>query len=487
MNQSADAQPTTTLREILTHFFRDRTRILGVLFLGLALTLVAAILAPKRYTAEAALLLRLGREYVYTPEVGDGNTGSPVAYDREQTVQAEAKILTSRDVKEMALKKLGVAEVYPKIASSIPDAGQQQDAAVLAMERSLDAELLKGSNLLQVSFKHGDPEVAAKTLAGLVDAYLEKRLSVFSSATYGSAEADFVARTIQLNAAEAQLAAFKKDRGIRSFPEEQTLLLAQRNAIEQRAVESAFALAQAGGRAAALRSGLKGVSGEVTLSTETQRSDAIDATRKLLLDLQLKERDLSARYVDTFPAVQDIRADIARAQQYLGELESTPQRTVRTGRSPARDVAETELVRSVADESQAKAGASALDSQRTAIDKRLSQLAADEQQLRTLERERRLAEVNYEASAKRLRDEMVTEDLDRRRKSNVSLVQAPRPPLEANSLRPIILVVGTLLSLCAALLTAFLSALWRDTFLSPDQVERKLGLPTLASLPVAAR
>ncbi len=482
---SAAAPQGAALREILTIAFRDRRRIGAALLLGLALTAAVALMAPKKYISEAALLLRLGREYIYTPEVGDPSNSVPIAYDREQTLLAEAKILTSRDIKESVVDKMGVTQIYPALAGV--EARSGRDQAVLAMEKSLEAELLKGSNLMQVGFSHADPAVAAKVLSELIDAYLKKRSIIFSSAAYGNAEADFVARTIQLNAAEAKLAALKSERRIRAFPEEQSLLLAQRNALEVRQADNALALAQARGRASVLNASMGGLTADVVLSSETQRSEAIENARRVLLDLRLKERDLSSKYVDTNPAVVDVRADLARTTEFLRDLERTPSRVVRTGRSPSRDVVEADLMRTQADQGQARAGVGALAAQRAAIDARLTVLAESEQDLRALERDRRLAEINYEAAAKRLRDEMVLDDLDRKRKSNVSIVQPPLVPLQAKSLVPIIALVGVFLSLCAALLTAFLSALWRDTFITPEQAERSLGLPLLAAVPEGRR
>ena len=55
----------SSLRDSLTMFFYDRRRILAVLFVGLLLTAGASFMAPKKYSAEADLLLRLGREYIY--------------------------------------------------------------------------------------------------------------------------------------------------------------------------------------------------------------------------------------------------------------------------------------------------------------------------------------------------------------------------------------------------------------------------------------
>lgn len=473
----------TTLLEILTAFFRDSRRIALVLFLCLTVTTIVSFLPSKKYTSDAALLLRLGREYVYTPEVGDPNAATPVAYDREQILVAEAKILTSREITSTVLDALGATEIYPGLASLPLE--KQKNVALQSLERSLDAELLKGSNLMQVSFTHTQPDMAARVLEQVVDAYLKRRSVIFASAAYGTAEADFVARAMQLNSAETKLAKLKSERGIRAFGEEQTLLLAQRNALEIRQADTVFALAQAKGRASALAGSMDAVKGDVTLSSETQRSDAVENARKLLLDLSLKERDLGAKFLDGNLGLQDVRADIARTREFIADLDANPPRTVRTGRSPARDLVESDLIRTVADRQQAQAGERVLSVQRAAVERRLTAFAATERELASMEREVRFAEVNYDSAAKRLRDEQAMEDLDRKHRSNVSIVQAPVVPLQGKSLQPIILLVGGFLSLCAALFTAFVSALMRDTFLTPNQAERHLGLPMLTSIPEA--
>ena len=126
-------------REMLSTVYYDRWRIGAVFLLGLALTLLAVQMAPNKYVAEASLLLRLGREYVYTPEVGDpGVSGAPVAYDREQTIAAETRILTSRDLIDSVVKKVGVQNIYPKIAASGNDPAAIQGAATLNLERALE-------------------------------------------------------------------------------------------------------------------------------------------------------------------------------------------------------------------------------------------------------------------------------------------------------------------------------------------------------------
>jgi len=438
--------------------WQDRYRIGAALCTGLLITGVLAAFAPRSYTADAALMLRLGREYLYTPEVGDAAGRTPLAYDREQTIQSETRILLSRDVLEAALDTLGVARIYPDLAKSPAQRGQ----AVLSLSKALDAELLKGSNLMQVQFKHRDPEVAAQTLSAVIDAYLQKRQRVFAGQGIKSSAADFSARQARLQQAETALSAFKQAHGIRAFAEEQSLLLAQRNALELKASDVALALAQSGGRAAALRQRLPQVPAEVTLANETRSGEATESTLKLLMDLKLKERDLSAKFADSEPPVTDVRQDIALATAHLQTLRANPPRTVRTGRSPVRDAAETDFEHTLADQSQSRAGRESITAQLARIDKRLAELAAHEHEWTTLERERRLAEADYEAAAKRLRDEQTMADLDRQRQSNVSMVQAPKVPLEGKSARMAIVAVGGVLSVAAALFAAFLSSLARQ-------------------------
>ena len=484
---AAPISARVTLRDLLTIAWHDRKRIGAAVLAGLLLTLLAALSMPRNYSAEASLLLRLGREYLYVPETGDPSTAQPLPYDREQTLVAEAKILTSRDVLESVVAQLGVARVYPQITTNRTATAAEQAEATKALGRAIKADLLKGSNLLQVSFRHPDAETSARVLDQVIDSYLLKRRDVFASSSGGQAEAELAARRIQLNTAEARLASFKQARGIRSFSEEQSLLLAQRSEIERRQTETNLALAQADGRRAALAAQLGRLPAEVKLQRETARGEAAEAARKLLLDLQLKEREASSKFFDGEAQVQDVRADIERVKAHLRMLEQSPPEAVRTGRSPVRDGAESDLVRSAADLSQSRSGLTALAAQRAAIDKRLGELANSESELRALERDRRLAEVQYEAAAKRLRDERVLTDLDLQRKSNVSVVQRPAVPAQAESKRSLVLVLGIILSLGLGVLVAFLSALWRDTFLTPADVQRELGLPLLGAIPAVAR
>ncbi|MCE7938894.1 MAG: hypothetical protein DYG90_10000, partial [Chloroflexi bacterium CFX6] len=62
--------PRVTLTDIVAMLWAERVIVLSVGAAICALGLVAALVAPKSYTARSELIVRLGEEYVYQPTAG---------------------------------------------------------------------------------------------------------------------------------------------------------------------------------------------------------------------------------------------------------------------------------------------------------------------------------------------------------------------------------------------------------------------------------
>ncbi|WP_028311354.1 GumC family protein [Derxia gummosa] len=478
-----DTRRQLTLREFLVIAFRDRRKILTGFFLTLTLGVSASFLPKPSYTADTSLLLRLGREYVYRPETGDVSNAAPIAYDREQTLRSEVEILMSRDNFQAVLDKLGVELLYPKIAAGSGTDDEKKTAALIALRDAVTGQLLKDTNTITVAAKHNDPEVAARIANELVQAYIDRRREIFGRG-YGAEEqrnADQL--RAKLDDIEARLEKFKRENGIVSFNEQQAMLLKQYQDATDRVDASDLAVAQSGSRLKALDGSFGGVKGDVVLYSETARSDAVENARKTLLDLRLKERDLSSRYVESHPFVADVRADIARTEAFIAETEKSPPKSERVGRSPVRDSVEGDLLRTRADyeaasASRAKAAAIAREAER-----QLKTLSQREREMVELQREHKLTEDAYNIARRRLDEARTLDTLDKERQTNVSVVQPARPPLEAKKLQPIIIAVGFVLAVAVALAIACFAELFNDSFALPEQVERRLRLPVLAAIP----
>lgn len=68
--------PRLSLADVVAMLWAERTLVLSLGAAICALGLVAALLAPKAYTARTELLVRMGDEYVYQPTTGAAGAGA---------------------------------------------------------------------------------------------------------------------------------------------------------------------------------------------------------------------------------------------------------------------------------------------------------------------------------------------------------------------------------------------------------------------------
>ena len=97
---------------------------------------------------------------------------------------------------------------------------------------NLTVEAVKNSNVIEVTFKHKDPKIAAQAVNLLVEYFKEKHLQVFSDPTSSFTENQLAAYELKLRESENNLQAFKQKTQVFSIDEQRSLLLRQRGDIE---------------------------------------------------------------------------------------------------------------------------------------------------------------------------------------------------------------------------------------------------------------
>jgi uncharacterized protein involved in exopolysaccharide biosynthesis len=196
-------------RDFLTILFKHRSRV-SVIFLAAVLAAILwSFLIPPAYEAKSILMVKIGKE------------------STEEVVNSEIRILSSRALIEKALATLKVETVYPDLARNPPSGMTPLQAAVPAFGKNLTVEGVRKSNVIEVSFRHKDPQVAARAVNLLVDDYKEKHLQVFSdpqSSFLGQQLADYEQK---LKQSESLMEAFKRENRIFSPEEQRSLLLKQ--------------------------------------------------------------------------------------------------------------------------------------------------------------------------------------------------------------------------------------------------------------------
>lgn len=472
------------LRPFLAIAFRDRRKIALGFAIPMAVATLLAFVPKKRYEAQAALLVRPGREYMYRPEVGDGNA-QPLSFDLDHSVTSELEILTSRPVEQEALAAVGVRRLYPALASEKPDPDLSvEDKALVQMQKRLDALVIKDSAVIQVSFQHRDRFLAAELLNRLVEAYLKDRRAIMSEARTSFEQSQVDDARQKLSAHEARLEEFKRRNAIASFDDQRRLLLEERASLDEKLKDAHVAAAAAAGKLRRLTGRTAASLGDdVQLYAETVRDDPTDTATEAVFDLKLQREEAVARYSEESSVVTEIDRKIAGAETALKELQAKRQNVVRKGRSPARDTTETTAIQVRADLGGAEASRAMLARQLASVTGELDALNASERELNALVRDQVLLQDTYQSYVKKLQEARIAEGLDQRAKTNVTLIQPALPPIEKKNLFWVILGVGFVISLASALSVAFFSELLRDRYISPEEVTASLGIPLLTWLP----
>jgi uncharacterized protein involved in exopolysaccharide biosynthesis len=493
------ASPQVTLRDILTIVFFDRWAILVAFLVPVLLGVAAALVTRTTYEAEARLLVLLGREYVFRPEVGENVPG--LSFDREQIVKAELEILGSRELKAEVIRTIGLEDMYPRIekdqatdAMPVP-AGtgegkrrpRAMDLAIEQFEKNLKLAAVQGSNVIQLAFNHPDPQVAAEALNLLVRFYMDKRRDVFSQSRSAIIQDQRDQFGQRLQESEARIREFRARNNVANVDEQTSLLLRQE-------ADQTSALLQLDERVRGLEAQAQGLKAQIAampaqilLSNDSSRAPALESARATLLSLELRRRDLLAKYKETSRVIADIDAQIAQARASMAEDKQRITDTVRRGRNPVLDDLERDLARLEAEVKGARARRAEIEANIAKLKERLAGLAEQQQAFRALERERALLEDAYRTYTRRLEEAKITDEFDRSKSANVRIIASAEPPSEGRSLRLPIMAAAIFLGLVTALATAFVVAQMRQTFLTPEDTERVLGLPVLLAVPLRDR
>ena len=220
------------LRDFLTILFKRKRLILTTFITIVATVTVVTFLLPPTYEAEARLLVRVGRENVYRPEVGS-DQNQVLSFNNEEVINSETNILTSRDLIARVVSSLTVERLYPDLVKTPPRRGTPQDTAVKRFGEGLAVEGLRKSNVIRILLQHEDPGMAAKSLNLLVDYFKEKHLQAYSDPQSSYLEEQLAAYAQRLKQSQDRLEAFKQTNRVYSLGEQRTLLLTQRSGTRQ--------------------------------------------------------------------------------------------------------------------------------------------------------------------------------------------------------------------------------------------------------------
>ena len=465
----------SSLRDFLHVIFKRKKHILLFFVVtNLAVAVLTFVIRPV-YEAKAQILVKMGRENLYIPP--NSTNSQVINVNPEDQVNSEIELLKSRSIAENVIKSLGPENIYKN---------KKYKDTVLTFQKSLSVERVKKSDVIEVSFKHKDPEKAALIVNTLANAYLDEHLLVHKNPqSYNFFEDQSQVLKTKLEQSEAALETFKKQNAVTAMDEQQKLLLNQIADLHAELNRTLSQEAETKNRILQIRQQLDKTPENISQGKEVDHNPyLISNLEARLVELQLKEKELLMKYTPQSRLVKNVEEEIQMVQEKMAQNEKKQYGTSRVGLNTTYQRIQEELFRNQAEGRALAAKREIQHTQLTNYQSKLEQLNQMEVELNQLEQSVDVNRQNYRLYLAKFEESRISDAMDNKKMANVTVMEAALTPLKPVSPKVLLnIVLAIFLGGFGGLVLGFFTEYLDDSLDKPEDVEKVLQLPVLASVP----
>lgn len=446
---------------------------LGALAVGAALTL----LMTPIYTATATLQIDREAARVVTSEDVTPRENMVMG---EEFFQTQYGLLRSRSLSERVVESLGLASSDQALASlgveppartgtAAAQAERRRAVALKVVQDGLGVTPVRGSRLVAVSFDNPDPVVAARVANAFAENFIQSNLDrKYQSSSYAR---EFLEEQIaqtkgRLEEAERQLVAYAANQQIINVGSDEgqeggsTQSLASNNLV---ALNSALASARAA-RVAAEEKWRSARTTSLMTLPEVLQNPSIQRLGEQRAQLDSEYQQKLSVYQEDYPEMVRLRAQITEIDGQIQALAAN-----------IRSSIQSQYVIAANQERSLQAQVNGLKGD--VLDLRDRSI-----QYNILQRELDTTRAMYETLLQRYKEIAVTGDVVA---NNISVVDSARPPASPSKPNLLInLALAALFGLGLGVVAALVLEALDETVATPDDVEKKLGVPVLGVVPL---
>lgn len=446
-----------SLKQYLRIVWARKWLVFALLVVVAAAGIAATLLLPKQYTAEAAMVVEVRIDPVLGV-VAPGLAGS--SYMATQVAILQSERVASRVVKMLGVERSPSAVAQWREATNAKIPLQRYFAGLL--QRGLQVEPARGSNVINVSFSAQDPIFAQAAANAFAQAYMDVSVELrVAPARQSAAFLDEQTNVLRANleAAQARLSKFQREKGIVVSDERldqenarYTALLAQLSAAQGEQVETSTRQRNSGS----------------PTSVEVLNSPLIQTLKGQLASSETKLTEMSAILGKNHPSRVQLEAQIGELKQQIAqETRRVAGGTSTLNRGTSQKVAELQAM---------------VDAQK----KQVLAMRADRDQVAVYERDVETANRAYQTVSSRT-GQLTLESQNNQ--ANTRLLSPAVEPLEPS--RPKVLV-GILGSILGGLAVGVLAALGWEMLdrrvRNPEDMMLIAGVPVIGVLrPVGSK
>ena len=308
----ANGMPRIRLGEFFNSFSRQLKWVVPLFVFG---TIGAWFLTKdfkRTYSGEGRILVQLGDEYVFESVTSGQPQGLQLTPDH--IVLNETGIMKNADIIEQVVgemvsqpdigEKRFAEQAFKKINSASGAARVNAQVELYnAIENNFAVMPKPKSSIVDLSFKHEDPEVAVRTLNMFIEKYLEARKALFVEGSSDDIAERRRATARQLDANEAKIASFLRKNGVSDFDSE-------RNGVTKRTEELRTQLNTLRSDMTETERGLATVEQQLRSMPEQIDLYVDDRASQRIAQAELELKQLLAKYVPGSPPVRQKQVEL---------------------------------------------------------------------------------------------------------------------------------------------------------------------------------
>lgn len=478
-----------TMRDLVAPLFR-RKMLVGIVFVcSVLLAILVAVGVSGQHKATMSILVNRQRLDPMMSSESTLQMPSSTPPVTEEEINSEVELLQSADLLREVVLANHLQDREKGSLSALLLSGQQNEwyisKAVERLSKKLDIAVVTKTNVINVSYKSSDPQIAYGVLKKLADLYMQKHLAVQRP----TGSFDFFAQQTDnykqaLADSERRLISFGIDQGTVA-PD------VQRTSMAQQVVSFVTNLHQAQQTIAADEKRIEDE--EARLKTMPARSSTAEVSNDAnlllqqlqasLLAAQIKRTQLALKYDAKYPLVQEADQEIAQTQAAIADAKTTRYVDQTTDRDPTYEFLRQDIARTRADLASQKATAAALAGTIQSMQSQMVELDRKVLQQADLIRETKADESNYLLYLSKREQERTSDALDQKRIGNVAIAVPPSVPILPSFSPILVVMIGVFLASFVSLAAAFVADYLDSSFRTPAQVSEVLRIPLLASFP----
>ncbi len=485
---SARSSPNA-VRDLVSVSFRNG-RLILITFLA---TFVGAILYVALfgidYESSTQILVKHRRaDEVVSTDASSREQTNSTDVPTEREINTEISLLKGGDLTAQIVKDTGLdarEKHFWNVLVPGRDESWQVAKAAKKLSEGLKITEVPQSNLIQVSYRSRQPELAQRVVSDLDRLYLAKHLAVYRPpGVFNFFHAEAQHYQGELEQAEKQLASFDLNKDESDPDLDKEILLRKAGEFDGNLEETRAEISQTNKRIGELKDLMTKTPDRLTTQvTSGDNAQLLAFLKSNLAGLETKRTDLLTKYQPTYRLVQEVDKQIADLQAAIAAQAQKPVQEHSTGLNPTYELLKEELVKANEDltgfTAKVRATAPMVEAYRQQA------LLVDQKGIerQDLIRNVKAAEANYLLYVQKQEQARISDELDKNRILNVAIAEAPSVPGLPVSSPLMLLLAGAVVALMISMTAGFFADYFDPSFRTPAEVTQFLDLPLLACFP----